>query len=189
MDVTGNKIDMNEFNVSHRLAKHSDVTDYLAMVTRFCEANKVPWSPWIYYSGSGGSFDCFSGYGANASMIDYIEAGLFPDLKTTDKFSAGDYPHRVEITFSGYTGSSTLANFPVLVKLSENLTGFHYSDFTRDDGFDLCFTDASGKLIPHEIDTWNPSGVSTVWVKVPSLTSSTKIIARYGCAKPIVPKV
>ncbi|MBQ6137341.1 MAG: DUF2341 domain-containing protein, partial [Kiritimatiellae bacterium] len=188
MDLTGNKIDLNEFNASHAIATHSDVTDYLSMVTRFCESNKVPWAPWIYYA-NGSGFDCFSGYGANASMIDYIEAGLFPDLKTTDKFSTGDYPHRVEIAFSGYTGSSALANFPVLVKLSESLTGFHYSDFTRADGFDLCFTDANGNLIPHEIDTWNPSGVSTVWVKVLSLTSSTKIVARYGCAKPIVPKV
>jgi hypothetical protein len=182
---------MNEYNVSHKLADHGDVTEYLSIVTRYCESNGIPWSPWIYYSSSGSGFDCFSGYGANASMIDYVEAGLFPDLTTTDKFTTNMYAKAVDITFSGYSGSSALANFPVLVKLSEaGIYGFHYSDFATTNGFDLCFTDTSGKLLAHEIDTWNPNGVSTVWVKIPSLTASTKIVARYGCAnKPIVPKV
>ena len=187
LDATGVPLVMNEFNVSHRIAEKADITEYLSMITRWCESNNVPWSPWIYFS-DGGGMDCFTS--GSGTLTDYTEAGLFPDLKTTDKFSASDYPHTIDITFSGYAGSSALANFPVLVKLSERLTGFHYSDFTRADGFDLCFTDASGNLIPHEIDTWNTNGVSTVWVKVPSLAgTTTKIVARYGCAKPIVPKV
>ncbi len=35
-------------------------------------------------------------------------------------------------------------------------------------------------MIPHEIDTWNEEGVSYVWVKVPALSSTTKIFAYYG---------
>ncbi|MBQ6136366.1 MAG: DUF2341 domain-containing protein, partial [Kiritimatiellae bacterium] len=190
LEATGVPLVMNEFNVSSKLADHGDITEYLSMVTRWCESNSVPWAPWIYYSDSTGGMNCFSGYGANSAMLDYVEAGLFPDLVVTDKFKTNMYAKAIDITFSGYSGSSALANFPVLVKLSESgIYGFRYSDFKKPGGFDLCFTDASGKLLAHEIDTWNTNGVSTVWVKVPSLTSSTKIVARYGCAKPIVPKV
>ena len=178
---------MNEFNVSHKLADHGDVTEYLSMVTRYCEANRIPWAPWIYY-GDNSSFDCFASVGGN--LIDYVKDGLFPDLKPTDEFAAGDYAHAIDIAFPGYSGSAALVDFPVLVRLSEaGIHGFRYADFRKPDGLDLCFTDASGNLIPHEIDTWDTNGVSTVWVKVPSLTAATAIVARYGCAKPIVPKV
>ena len=188
MEGTGNKLVINEFNVSQKLAARGDITEYLSIVTRFCEANRIPWAPWIYYADTS-SFDCFSSYGANAQLKDFVKAGLFPDIKPTDEFSASDYAHFIDIAFPGYSGTETLANFPVLVKLSEGLAGFRYADFARGDGFDLCFTDANGKLLAHEIDTWNTNGVSSVWVKIPSLTASTTIKAHYGCVKPIVPKV
>lgn len=188
MEGTGNKLVINEFNVSQKLADLGDITEYLSIVTRFCEANRIPWAPWIYYADTS-SFDCFSSYGANAQLKDFVKAGLFPDIKPTDEFSASDYAHFIDIAFPGYSGPETLANFPVLVKLSEGLAGFRYADFARGDGFDLCFTDANGKLLAHEIDTWNTNGVSSVWVKIPSLTASTTIKAHYGCVKPIVPKV
>ena len=188
MEGTGNKLVMNEFNVSQKLADRGDITEYLSIVTRFCEANRIPWAPWIYYADTS-SFDCFSSYGANAQLKDFVKAGLFPDIKPTDEFSASDYAHFIDIAFPGYSGSEALADFPVLVKLSEGLAGFRYADFARNDGFDLCFTDANGELLAHEIDTWNTNGVSSVWVKIPSLTASTTIKAHYGCVKPIVPKV
>ncbi|MBR2714127.1 MAG: cellulase family glycosylhydrolase, partial [Kiritimatiellae bacterium] len=188
MEGTGNKLVINEFNVSQKLAARGDITEYLSIVTRFCEANRIPWAPWIYYADTS-SFDCFSSYGANAQLKDFVKAGLFPDIKPTDEFSASDYAHFIDIAFPGYSGPETLADFPVLVKLSEGLAGFRYADFARGDGFDLCFTDANGKLLAHEIDTWNTNGVSSVWVKIPSLTTSTTIKAHYGCVKPIVPKV
>ena len=34
----------------------------------------------------------------------------------------------VQFAASGYDGASTLTNFPVLVRLSEAVGGFHYSD-------------------------------------------------------------
>lgn len=188
MEGTGNKLVINEFNVSQKLAARGDITEYLSIVTRFCEANRIPWAPWIYYADTS-SFDCFSSYGANAQLKDFVKAGLFPDIKPTDEFSASDYAHFIDIAFPGYSGSEALADFPVLVKLSEGLAGFRYADFARDDGFDLCFTDANGNLLAHEIDTWNTNGVSSVWVKIPSLTASTTIKAHYGGVKPIVPKV
>ncbi len=83
-------------------------------------------------------------------------------------------------TLSGYRGASTLEDFPVAVRLSENITGFRYSDCAAD-GADLRFADADGNLIPHEIETWNPSGESIVWVKVPALSGTdTGIRLYYG---------
>ena len=94
------------------------------------------------------------------------------------------FAKEVDVSFAGYSGGSSLANFPVLVRLSENIPGFSYADFQIANGGDLRFFDAAGWLLSHEIDTWNPNGVSTVWVKVPTLNASTAITAKYGCANP-----
>ena len=91
------------------------------------------------------------------------------------------YSHKFRVAFSGYTGSETLANFPVLVKISESgISGFRYADCKKPGGADLRFADASGNLLASEVDTWDSNGVSLVWVKVPSLTAATKITAYYG---------
>ena len=181
----GIPIVLSEFNVDHTRADHGDVTQFLSRITSYCEANDIPWSPWMYYANN--AKDCCDSSG---ELLDFVKAGLFPNLTTVDDFDPASYDKAMEITFSGYSGTTALANFPVLVKLSEDdIYGFLYSDFQKADGADLCFTDAAGNLLAHEIDTWNPSGVSTVWVKVPSLAASTKIVARYGCAKPVLPKV
>jgi hypothetical protein len=107
-----------------------------------------------------------------------------PDDGFADTFVESDYARSMDVTFTGYSGS-TLANFPVLVRLSTAINGFRYSDFRLPNGGDLRFTDASGNVLPHEIDTWNPSGESTVWVKVPSLQANAKIVAHYRCTRPV----
>ncbi len=89
-----------------------------------------------------------------------------------------NYTYNTKITFSGYTHAETLRDFPVLVQLGTNISGFSYSQLAPDGG-DLRFTDASGtREIPHEIDEWNPGGTSTVWVQVPQL-SATNFIRMY----------
>ena len=92
------------------------------------------------------------------------------------------FAKKMTVTFSGAQSGTTLTDFPVLVKLSTAIAGFSYSDFKQSNGADLRFADSTGKLLPHEIDTWNESGVSTVWVKVPSLTKGTTITACWGNA-------
>ena len=89
------------------------------------------------------------------------------------------YAKSFDITFPGYTGETTLTNFPVLVRLSSSRNNFDYSKCAVN-GADLRFSDAEGNLIPHEIDTWHTDGESLVWVKVARLTSSAKITAHYG---------
>ena len=74
----------------------------------------------------------------------------------------------------------SLADFPVLVRLSTAIDGFSYSDFQQQDGADLAFLDARGNVLAHEIDTWNTDGESLVWVKVPAFSRSTRIYIVYG---------
>ena len=88
-----------------------------------------------------------------------------------------------EIGFAGYRGTETLADFPALVKLPDCVEGFAYAD-ALSDGSDIYFTDAGGTVLSHEIDAWNASGKSFVWVKVPSLDRTTKITMHWGGEPP-----
>ena len=99
---------------------------------------------------------------------------------STVTLNPSDYGSSLKITFSGYGRGETLSNFPALVNLSTNMPGFSYSQFASSIGNDLRFTDASGVLlIPHEIDEWNTNGTSSVWVNVPSLSTSSDFIWAY----------
>ena len=88
-------------------------------------------------------------------------------------------PHTATIGFAGYRGEETLTGFPALIKLPEAVDGFAYAD-AEADGSDLYFTDSSGHTIPHEIDRWDTSGSSYIWVKVPSLDRDTTITLHWG---------
>ena len=44
-----------------------------------------------------------------------------------DSLTMADFAHSIKLQVSGYTGSETLVNFPVLVRISENLGDFKYS--------------------------------------------------------------
>jgi hypothetical protein len=93
----------------------------------------------------------------------------------------GDYAYKTKITFTGYNRSEALLDFPALVRLGTNVPGFSYQQFASATGGDLRFTDASGnREIPHEIDEWNDAnGVSSVWVQIPSLSSTNDYIWAY----------
>jgi hypothetical protein len=89
----------------------------------------------------------------------------------------------MSIRFAGYTQAGTLTNFPALVQFAEGSNAFHYAD-AAGDGSDLRFTAADEITeLNYEIESWNPSGVSYVWVQVPALAdSNTSIRAFYGNA-------
>ena len=94
------------------------------------------------------------------------------------------YECSLNISFPGYAGSTTLVDFPVLVKLSKSLNEFQYGKCKVEKGGDLRFSLPDGTLLQSEVDTWNPDGESLVWVKVPQFDRHTKIVAHYGCATP-----
>ena len=81
--------------------------------------------------------------------------GVFCSFFTTSAFAEAK---SVTLSCSGYTGTTPIANFQALVKLSEGVYGFSYSDYAAADGSDLWFEDANGTVIPHEIDTVEPFG-------------------------------
>ena len=87
----------------------------------------------------------------------------------------------VAIQTAGYAGTTALTDFPLLVRLDPAaLSGFAYADL-QSGGRDLRFTDANNTVVlAHEIESWDPNGVSQVWVRVPNLTSNTVIRAYWG---------
>ena len=92
----------------------------------------------------------------------------------------GDYTYKMKISFAGYNRGETLVDFPALVEFGASLSGFAYGQLASPVGGDLRFTDASGtNQIPHEIDEWNTSGASPVWVQVPTLGSTNDYIWAY----------
>ena len=82
---------------------------------------------------------------------------------------------------AGYTGTETLTNVPVLVRLSTAISGFSYADFSDANGGDMVFCDEGESVIyPHEIDEWHVGGESLVWVKLPQMANGTRFKMAYG---------
>jgi hypothetical protein len=91
----------------------------------------------------------------------------------------GSWLSRIKITFDNSESTEDLVNFPVLVKLDQ--TKVDYSK-TQDYGEDIRFTDSDNTtLLSHEIELWNKTGESFVWVKVPNIPagSTTDYIYMY----------
>ena len=77
---------------------------------------------------------------------------------------------RTQLTFDNSARAENLTDFPVLVTLDP--ARFDYSK-ALSNGADLRFVDASGTLLSYEIETWNPNGRSSIWVKVPQIDASS----------------
>ena len=96
-----------------------------------------------------------------SSLISIVAAiAIFPMAARAEAKSA-------TLAVTGYTGTETLSGFQALVKLSEGVYGFSYAECEASYGGDIWFEDASGAVIPHEVDSWDASGDSFVWVKIP----------------------
>ncbi len=77
---------------------------------------------------------------------------------------------RDKLTFNNAASTEDLTNFPVLIKLDS--TKVDYSKM-KPDGSDLRFTDSTNTLLSYEIESFNPSGTSYVWVKVPKISAGS----------------
>jgi PKD repeat protein len=74
---------------------------------------------------------------------------------------------RSKLTFDALSYNTDLVDFPALVKLDSSRIDYGR---TQPNGEDLRFIDAdSTTVLPYEIESWNPGGVSYVWVKVPRI--------------------
>ena len=104
----------------------------------------------------------------------------FFDDGTNAVWVANDFERYLPFTVTGYTGTETLTNFPVLVEVrAKDTNGFKYDDFYHYDGSDIAFVDEKGHIIPHEIDTWNKSGMSLFWVRLPEMNNGTTFTMCY----------
>lgn len=102
---------------------------------------------------------------ASAAARLFVLAGMMLALNGAQAaVDTSAYPYSMDITFSGYTGSTTLTNFPVLVVLTNGLSGFSYSQMeSPDNAGDLRFTDEAGTAwLNYEIETWNTFSGSAI---------------------------
>ena len=115
---------------------------------------------------------------------DIVGDGEFPNVAVSVKASGTAITGArrvVTFTVDGYTGTETLTNVPVLVRLSTAIEGFSYADFADANGGDMVFCDEGESVIyPHEIDEWHTDGESLVWVKLPEMKQGTKFKLAYG---------
>ncbi|RLE75674.1 MAG: hypothetical protein DRZ80_02395 [Thermoprotei archaeon] len=87
--------------------------------------------------------------------------------------------YRRTITITENSGN-TLTNYQIKIVLTT--TNFDYSH-ANSDGSDIRFTDSDGTTqLSYWIESWNPSGTSIIWVKVPEIpaNSEKKIYIYYG---------
>ena len=99
--------------------------------------------------------------------------------------TAQDFAKKFTVTVPQGLVDGQLENFPLLVRLGAGISGFSYSDFKQDKGADILVTDSAGEILPYELENWNPSGESRLWVQVPMLCEGTVIHVYYGSEKEV----
>ena len=100
-------------------------------------------------------------------------------ITDNDALDPSGYRYQAKIGFPGYTQAETLNDFPALVVFEEGRGGFSYAQCAPGGG-DLRFTSPlRDRLLSYEVEDWNPSGTSYVWVKVPLLEDSTSFVRAY----------
>ena len=108
-----------------------------------------------------------------------IVSATYTFKRPVPKLSA--FKKSVEITLATDALAGVATGVPALVRLDESaIDGFDYGDFSLPNGGDLMFFDENGTPLPHEVDTWDETGESLVWVKLASTVENTKIVMCYG---------
>ena len=120
-------------------------------------------------------------------------AGL--SAKAADSLTMADFNHKIKLMVDGYTGTETLQNFPVLVRVSETrIPSFRFADMSAKNvngkamGYDLAFFAEDGTRLACDQDTWDidktvgNTGEQLVWVKLPQMKQGTKFYMCYNVA-------
>jgi cysteine-rich repeat protein len=104
-------------------------------------------------------------------------------LTATDSGIGGWYNSawsvRRRIALNNSAQTEDLVGFPVLVKLDASSVDYTK---TQSAGQDLRFVDSTGTLLPHQIEVWDETGTSYVWVRVPLIHTASidSIFMYYG---------
>ena len=118
-----------------------------------------------------------------------LAALALPARAALPRPTAASFAYGAKLTVTGYeAGKPALSGFPVLVRIAENSpSGFSYGDVQNAaasdwDDIDLAFIDMLGNGLPFEIDTWDTSGESLVWVRLPAMQNGTEFVMCWGSA-------
>ena len=91
--------------------------------------------------------------------------------------AASTWANKLTITVTGCTAQSAVADVPVPVRIPASVaSGMSFPSTGRD----LAFRGLDGTVYPHDIDTWNQSGESLVWVRIPSLSQGLQFNMYWG---------
>lgn len=153
----------------------------------FVYAASTPWSQTNWVGGSGQTSWSDTTRFSTSSNITDTSAGQLTLSPTSgwcnNSYCTSSWKYRKKITFDNTTASlgvtsENLVNFPVQVKLTSS--NIDYSK-TQDSGQDIRFTDTDGSDLAYEIERWDETGTSTVWVKVPQIdiNSNTDYVYLY----------
>lgn len=140
------------------------------------------------------------------------EPGNWKDAKAYKRFCIWRHPSKVfadyvDITVAGFkSGTTSLTDFPVLVRLNEakrnstgavvgGVPGFHYASVFSPEEIrfvaisniqesavqpeDISNPLSRDRILPYEIETWNTKGESLIWVKLPQLTGTATKFRMY----------
>jgi VCBS repeat-containing protein len=116
------------------------------------------------------TFTAETGFGKQNPSADAYTILEDSTLNVSGGFPVSGWQARRQITFNNGMRSQALNDFPVLVTL--DATKIDYN-LTQNNGNDLRFVDADGTLLDHEVENWDESGVSRVWVRVPTISASS----------------
>jgi hypothetical protein len=134
---------------------------------------------WVQDDWSGiQSDDPISGNGNTYKDESNMALGSTLTIKETEEWSVNfsDWLYRREITFDNRDStlgviSEELTEFPVLIKLESGIN-IDYSK-CQNNGEDIRFEDSTGEVLSYEIEKWDPSGTSYIWVKIPQISQNS----------------
>ncbi len=119
---------------------------------------------------------------ATQNIDDNYDVNEDATLDSNSLWFDNNWLYRRTLNFDHSSGTENLVDFPVLIKLDSSIIDYTK---THDSGDDLRFFDQDGTLLDHEIEVWNESGTSFVWVRIPQIDANTdadSILMYYGNA-------
>lgn len=103
-------------------------------------------------------------------------------VTATQQWWNSKWSKRIAITLNNLDQSNAFQDLPVLIKLDSSKISYYD---TRDGGEDIRFIlESDSTELSYEIEKWDETGTSYVWVKLDSLAASseTRILMYYGNA-------
>lgn len=94
--------------------------------------------------------------------------------QSTDAWWDTNWSKRVKVTVNNSAQAENLTDFPVLITFNSSVIDYGQ---TQDQGQDLRFVDAGATAgatpLQYQIEKWDESGTSLVWVKIPQIDASS----------------